>query len=342
MNSISRENKNLFKKDTPLYITIFLVLISGIVVYNLFPHPEEGKSVTVVSQAPDCIPEMTVVRSKDYQLAHRVLLAETKNENPALASFKDRINQFISQSKSSGGVNDISVYYRNMNSGAWFSINDGTTYNPASLMKVSYMIAILRQAENNPGLLSKQIYFDKHISEGNNQNIKDFALKENKYYSIRELLQYMIINSDNDAATLISQAVSMDVYNKLFSDLDLPAPTQNAEYYVTVSDYCKFFRVLFNSSYVRDDYSEFALETLTKSTYRDGLLKNLTQAFPVAHKFGERVINRIQQLHEVGIFYAENHPYLLGVMSSGTDLRQLSNVLAKISEITYQENNRSN
>lgn len=344
MSAASQEakSKNLFKKDTPFYVTIFLVFISGLIVYSLFPHPSEGKKITLVTQA-ECAAEMDLVRSSEYKFTHPLLLADVRSENASLGVMKDKLNQFILQSKSSSGLSDISIYYRNMNNGAWFEINGNALYNPASLMKLAYLITALKQAEKNPHFLDKQVFFAKHFSEGNNQNIKDFKLSENRNYTIKELLQFMIAYSDNDAALLITQNTSPEILNRLFTDLAITRPpVGGGEYFINIIDYCKLFRILYNSSYLTDDYSEFALDLLTKSTFKDGLLNNPNINFPVAHKFGERIINQVQQLHEAGIFYVDHQPYMLGVMSSGHDLKQLSAILSQVSQIVYQESNKVN
>jgi hypothetical protein len=133
----------------------------------------------------------------------------------------------------------------------------------------------------------------------------------------------------------------MEIFNKLFSDLGVAPPSADPakapEYSMNVIDCCKFFRILYNSSYLKEEYSEFALELLTKSTFKDGLVKNIAGGFPVAHKFGERVLQNVQELHEVGIFYVDRKPYMLGVMSTGRDLKNLSSVLSHVSELIYQE-----
>ena len=348
MNSTTGlKNKNLFRKDTPLYVTMILVLVSSIVVYSLFPHPVEGKKVAVISQTADCTPEVDVLRSRDYRLTHRILLADMRNENPKLASIKQRITQTISEDKFSNVASNVSVYFRNLNDGSWFEVNGASTYNPASLLKVTFLIAILKQAEKNPGLLDKQIYFDKHYEKVYNQNIKAFTLEEKRNYTIKELLYDMIVYSDNDALILVSNQTDSVTYDKLFLDLGMTPPSHSPhpnEYVMSVMDFCKFFRVLYNSAYLKDEYSEFALELLTKSTYKDGLVKNITGDFPIAHKFGERIIanSNVQELHEVGIFYVDHKPYLLGVMTTGHDLKELSAVLSRISEIVYRESGNFN
>ena len=330
------KSKNLFKRDTPFYITLSLVFFGGVIVYFFFPHLSDDKKNQVILRTENAS-EMDMVRNNEYKLTHPLLLEDIKTQTTSLDLMKDKLNQLIAQRKTSQGLNDISIYYRNMDNGAWFEINGNAVYNPASLMKLAYLIVALKQAESNPHFLDKQIYFANHFSEGNNQNIKDFKLKENRNYTVKELLEYMIAFSDNDATLLITQNTSPEILNKLFTELEIATPPENGgEYFINIIDYCKLFRILYNSSYLKDEYSEYALELLTKSTYKDGLLKNQNINFPVAHKFGERIFNNVQQLHEAGIFYTD-HPYMLGVMSSGHDLNSLSTILSQVSQIVYQE-----
>jgi len=106
---------------------------------------------------------------------------------------------------------------------------------------------------------------------------------------------------------------------------------------MNIIDYCKLFRVLYNSTYLGARYSELALDLLTQSNFKKGFLRNPGFHFPVAHKFGERIFNNIEQLHEVGIFYDDGQPYLLGVMTSGDNLDNLSNALSEVSNAVYEE-----
>ena len=336
-------NNNLFKRPVPVYLIPLAILVSFFIVYYFFPSPSKTKKTTIVSVQSDCADEMEILRNKDFKFTHPAYLYDVRNENPAYAPLKEKLNQFIALSKSSKGLMDISIYFRNLNTGEWFTINGGQVYNPASLIKVAFLIAMLKQSSGHPQLLDKQVFFARHYEKANTPNIIDFKLEEQKYYSIKQLLYYMIVNSDNDAAELIRQNVKPDVVIKVFSDLGLPLPPVKAEeYFISVIDYCKFFRVLFNASYLGENNSDLALEFLSKSTFKEGLLKDLHITFPVAHKFGERIMNDIEQLHETGIFYTDQKPYLLGVMSSGHNLKELSSILSQVSQIVYLESTKLN
>ena len=334
---LTKRNYLLFNKKIPLSVTVLFMLLTGLAVYYFFPRPPE---VVIVNSKNDCPQKMNQVRLNDYKFTHPLMFADLPNENEELMGLKEKIIQLIAEDKSLNRLSDISVYFRKMDDGSWFIINGDKTYTPASLMKVSFLIAILKQVGSDPGLLHKKIYFAKHFPDGFSQNIKNFTLKENKYYTIKELLHDMIVYSDNDALTLISTMTDATVFSKLFTDLGVVSPPidpfKSMGYVVTIADYCKLFRILYNSGYLTDENSEFGLSLLAQSTYKEGFLKDINPGFPVAHKFGERVYGGLQQLHEIGIFYSEPEPYLLGVMSEGKNLKELSTVLSQISKLVYQ------
>lgn len=345
MNALkTRSNKkNFFGKTIPLYAILIGMVLSGFSVYQFFPRPAEIEAVYV--QKNDCPTGMEIQRTRDNKFSKPAILYDVKNESEQLLPLKETINQYINKIKAATNLSDVSVYYREMNNGAWFQINGDAPYIPASLLKVTTLITILKQAELTPSLLDKKIYFDKHAEYVYYQNIKNFQLKENHYYTLSELLNYMIEYSDNDAANLVTQVMNRSVYNKVYSDLGITSPasdpSRKKDFTMSVIDCCKLFRVLYNSSYLNEEYSEYALSLLAKSTYKEGLLKNFNPNTVVAHKFGERSTETDQQLHEIGLFYNGEQPYILGVMTKGNDLKQLSTVLSDISGLVYSAKSKS-
>ena len=57
----------------------------------------------------------------------------------------------------------------------------------------------------------------------------------------------------------------------------------------------------------------------------------------MVHKFGERIFGSKAQLHEFGIVFYKKNPYLIGVMTKGNSLTQLSTILGDISKIAFDE-----
>ncbi len=49
--------------------------------------------------------------------------------------FKDRVNELVEGMLSAGRASHISVYFRDLNNGPWFGINEKEEFSPASLLK---------------------------------------------------------------------------------------------------------------------------------------------------------------------------------------------------------------
>ena len=83
--------------------------------------------------------------------------------------------------------------------------------------------------------------------------------------------------------------------------------------------------------------SEKLLSILSKTEYKGGLVAGVPDNIIVSHKFGERVIGDVYQLHDCGIVYYPNNPYLLCVMTKGTEFTKLEKVIQDISGMVYQD-----
>ena len=99
----------------------------------------------------------------------------------------------------------------------------------------------------------------------------------------------------------------------------------------------RLFRVLYNAGYLSPKNSEFALKLLSKSDFQEGLITNIDKKVVVPRKFGYRVNSTEGDLSEFGIFYVNEHPYILGVMTRGLDYKTLNNVLSTVSTIVYRK-----
>jgi hypothetical protein len=106
-----------------------------------------------------------------------------------------------------------------------------------------------------------------------------------------------------------------------------------------VYTYASFFRVLYNASYLGKQLSEWALATLAQSEFREGIVAGVPPAVPVAHKFGEHkdVATGEVQLHDCGIVYVPEHPYLLCVMTRGASFEHLDDAIASTSRLIFAQ-----
>jgi hypothetical protein len=142
--------------------------------------------------------------------------------------------------------------------------------------------------------------------------------------------------------TLLSNYVDKSSLFTVYTDLGLPTPpTDPSVEYISAKSFAYFFRILYNGTYLNWEYSQKALDLLTKSHLPDGLASAVPSTVTVADKFGERTVydqnNNLvdRELHDCGIVYARNSPYLLCVMSKGTDFSKLQQNIHDLSSLVY-------
>jgi len=261
-----------------------------------------------------------------------------------LSKMEKDLNGFVNnkiENYEDTNVSHISIYYKDLNSGAWIGINENEGFSPASLLKLPIMIAVYKIAESDSDFLNKNILYLKDDSDSE-QNIKpEENLEEGKTYTMEELVERLIKYSDNSAVDLIINEIPTNQLEKIYSDLGIAIPNGNdLEYTLSVKEYASFFRVLYNASYLNKDMSSKALKLLSEAEFDEGIVAGVPEGIKVASKFGEREFtknptNIKKQLHECGIVYHPTNPYILCIMTKGSDLISLEKVIQDISSKIY-------
>ncbi len=252
---------------------------------------------------------------------------------------EEKLKNLINRKIKDQEITYASIYFRDLNNGPWIGINEQENFTPASLLKVPLMIAYLKIAETAPQTLQEEILIDNGEGKGLSQNIIPLKTVESgKKYKVADLLNYMIVYSDNRAANALLQHIDPDTLDKIYADLGMKAPGDGQdENFMSVRDYSSFFRILYNASYLNRDLSEKALQILTNSQFTQGLTAGVPDNIVVAHKFGERVLVEGKQLHDCGIIYKKNNPYLLCIMTRGNDFAKMSTAIKDFSGLVYTE-----
>jgi len=299
--------------------------------YSVYQKLEQNDSASVRKQG-------------EYKFINPLLECDVQNDylNNAYIPFEKKLKRSISDLNDKKYQNEeIAVYFRDLNNGPWFGINPSTNFTPASLMKVPLMIAYYKQAESDSSILQKKIVF--HSSDQNYpQNIvTGEELIIGKEYTVEELIDFMIINSDNEAMFNLLDDFDQEKLDKVYLDLGIIVPDlRTPEDFMSVTEYASFFRILYNAAYLNEYYSEKSLNLLSRTKFFDGLLAGVPFGTKVSHKFGERKNNDLEaankQLHECGIVYFPNHPYLLCVMTRGDDFEKMSSFIADVSRLVYR------
>lgn len=277
-----------------------------------------------------------------YQYINPLLECEGSEDliSRELKLFQDKVEELIEERSRKGEIRNASVYFRDLNNGPWFGIDEDRRFTPGSLLKIPVMLGYLKEAETNPAILKVKIRFDRKLPPYT-QYVKPASVMEfGKSYTIEELIYRMIVNSDNDATYLLMLHDNGRVYNKVFAELGLTVPPFIGPYEISVHQYGRFFRILFNASYLNKESSNTALQLLSYVDFPMGMRAGVPSEIPVAQKFGEATTDGYKQFHDCGIVYYSEYPYLLCVMTQGDSYEELGAFLRDVSRISYQEVDR--
>jgi beta-lactamase class A len=240
-------------------------------------------------------------------------------------------------------ISHISVYFKDLNSGAWIGINEDEEFSPASLLKLPLMITAYKLAENDPEFLNRSIVYTREDSFVDQITLPEQTLVEGQEYTLEELIRRLIVYSDNEALMSIEKILDYEDVVHVYSDLGLRNPYEyGMEDSLSVKGYATFFRILYNASYLNKEMSTKALKLLSETNYDKGITTGVPIDIKIADKFGERefvdgLTYERKQLHDCGIVYYPEKPYILCVMTKGSDFNSLQKVLQDISKIVYKE-----
>lgn len=276
-------------------------------------------------------------RPKDYSNI-RPLSVELSQEARIFKPLKQDLQHLIDSLKQAGMLNQASVYLREFDQRGWMGIGQDDLYHPASLMKVALLICYLRMAEADPGVLRQEIVFEKPDTvKINPQYYSGPSIEHGKKYTVHELLYYMIAYSDNNATWLLSARLNPAILKKFFTDFCLPEPQGNdLNFRMSAKECSVLFKTIYTSSYLSPDYSEYAAQLLRNCTFKEGFAKGFPEGTKIWHKFGEwRYAGQDYELHEAGVVFIHEKPYLVTVMTKGKDTDKLAESIQAIARVMY-------
>ena len=258
--------------------------------------------------------------------------------------FADDIKDYVRKVTNHIDIQNISIYFRDLANGSTFGVNQDVPFKPGSLLKVPLVIGYLKKSEKDPTILQKTIKFENEallkIYDLQSQTPSK-KLEIGKSYTIKELIEAAILRSDNVAANMLEHYDKRASMIQISGEMDIPIhtgipPLRN----ITIKEYAGFFRMLYNASYLTHENSNYLLDLLTESEFKDGLLIGVDPGVVVAHKFGESIDREDPSIHffsECGIVYYPKRPYLLCITMRGKNEAQLIKSIQEISALVFKK-----
>jgi beta-lactamase class A len=323
-------------------IFIVLLVVVGVAAFFIGQKTGVEPPPATVAATPEGNGETREIRQGGFQFTSPLLDCDCEKPSKLIGTrtLETDLRNYVSQVLREGKVSHVSVYFRDMNNGPWIGLGENEAFLGGSLYKLPLMIAALKMAEENPQLMKKRVMYKPEMADPTYQVIDDTAkLISGKTYVFEDILYRMIVYSDNNAKNLVLAEVGTERFSKVLNEIQGHVGggrLQGDD--ITVKGYSSFFRVLYNASYLSRTMSEKALGLMAKSTYNNGIVAGVPEGIVVSHKFGERGLDASTgfQLHDCGIVYSFKSPYLICVMTRGTDHDELPRVIARISEMVYQ------
>lgn len=290
------------------------------------------------------------IRQSDlhYNFIHPLLAynVPSANDQSKFHALDNVISKLVQQKKQNGELTSFSLFLSELDKGKWMGINEYQKYTPASLLKVALMMAYYKKSEQSSGdILNKNLVYTTAIKDLTFQTVYDTGtkLEVGKSYNVDDLINRMIVDSDNGAKTLLLFSIDPALVEGVFKGLGVESPIDSELYVISPLNYSLFFRVLYSATYLNRELSEKALQTLSHTRFVDGLVAGIPKDVMVSHKFGENVIvdsgSRIKgyELHDCGIVYYKPSPYFACIMTQGPDKEKLQTYIKDISALIYED-----
>nr|MBP6884114.1 hypothetical protein [Candidatus Paceibacterota bacterium] len=99
------------------------------------------------------------------------------------AKTQSEISNYLESQKKIGTILEASVYFRDLNNGPVFGVDETAPFIPASLLKLPLSLVFFGMAEKNPEILQEKIMFIGREIDFNQNFVSDRALVPNTQYT---------------------------------------------------------------------------------------------------------------------------------------------------------------
>ncbi|MEI6553211.1 MAG: serine hydrolase [bacterium] len=328
------KNHNKIIRLSLFVIGSLVLFFGGWYLYPALHGSDTQKSIKVIRE-----------NSSDYGLINPLLLVLDggSTKAPEYNKLTNTLNSYVKDKINNKKAESISIYFRDLNSGIWSGVDENHLYSPASMMKVALLISCLSFSYSNPDFLDKEVYVTPNstgFDSGQSYKPKK-AVVPGGTYKVRDLISFMVVDSDNNATAALEYILGEDKINNLLKELQLSQPKSMDSDFLSPRMYSRFYRILYNSTYLPQDVSENALKILSQDDFPDGIVAGVPKNITVAQKFGERTVSDTsgnlinRELHDCGIVYLPSKPYFLCVMTKGKNFNDLQPILSDVSKIVW-------
>lgn len=320
------------------------LFLAGLVVGWTVAGTDPAQSTVPAGDNAAIAGAVSQVRGRPTAHSHPLLFCDDASGAQRHAVLRTQVQVVLDKHLRSGALARAAVSVRDLETGAGFAIGGDDKYHPASLLKLPLAIAWMRKAEADPAALTRPLLYDMQTLRESAKATG--ALVTGQSYTAQDLLERMVRWSRNDAKAVLAREIGDAALKAVYDDLAITWPYDNpdADALLSVNDYSRLFRALYNASVLRADTADKLLQLLTRTEFPQALVAGLPAGTEFAHKWGMRTLqnpsgNERVHLHDCGIVYQPGRPLLLCAMSAGRSDPELAAVLAEVARTVWQGRN---
>ena len=219
----------------------------------------------------------------------------------------------------------VGFYYKNLTTGVTFGVRAEEAYLAASVIKFPLYLHILAEAEKGNLSLNEKLHISERDKMPGCGALK--LLTGEVDVDIASLCRLMITISDNTATNVLIRRCGMDAVNAGFREMglektvlrrylfDAEASARGLENTICPREMGNLLEQLYLKSYVNQETSEAAMDTLLGQQVCHKLEGKLCGAVDVAHKTGEDE----NLSNDVGLVFAKE-PFILCFAGHDTEV----------------------
>ena len=238
---------------------------------------------------------------------------------------------------------DYSFFIKDLNfPGLELAFAKDKQFPGASLIKLPILAVAFKAVGEKRISLEDKVIIRRQDIVGGSGELKSLTLPYE--LTLKELLEFMIVASDNTATNKVIDLLGFKYINNGFKELGLKNTSlaremmdfrrrrKGVENYTSCQDIVYIFEKIYNKKLINKDFSCLALSFLKKQKVSDRIPHYLPKSVVVAHKTGlEKGV-----VHDAGIVFAPKSDYIICVlMKDIKSFKQAKKIIAQISLLTY-------
>ncbi|TSC51859.1 MAG: putative beta-lactamase [Parcubacteria group bacterium LiPW_41] len=231
------------------------------------------------------------------------------------------------------------IYFLYLNNAAWVGINERELFASASTVKVPLAMTVYKAVESGKIKMSDMYTLDE--LNLNSRFGELYKKGSGNTFTLEQLMEYMLHDSDNTATNAISKALERigitDPFTEVYSEMgwEFAEIGKQSDFgKINVKTLANMFLSLYNATYINSENSNNILKLLSETPFNEKIRSGVPEHISVSHKIG--VAAGVDTFADCGIVYAPQRHYILCLASNGSDEEGAKSFMTEISKMAYE------